>query len=187
MKIYSTLNTFDLLFDARNLLVKEVTEAGLSESVVPWFRMETPRLRRGSLRIGTSTIPEWWGSDVRIYAMSNQMHSPHRQQGYSSWCGDPEEYSATWDQWGALLGAMYDAAEERGAQVKASAYDNTARGGDSRFETSAEMFHYMTAGDFRRVNRSTVLDGSRCLQHKWGWVGNDEGLACQKCEAVRHD
>lgn len=91
-------------------------------------------------------------------------------------------FAATWDEWGAFLGALYD-------------MDPKARCGNSaRFPTyrDADHFHFATGDRFHNIANKWDLDANvpRYLpadthpQHHWEFSG-EAGFWCTKCKAKR--
>ena len=88
--------------------------------------------------------------------------------------GDYE--GATWDEWGAFFGALYD-------------LDPTARcGGSAKRPTYAnrEHYHYVTGYRFGRNADGRYLPTDTHPRHRWIYQGalGSSGLECSKCGAT---
>jgi hypothetical protein len=112
---------------------------------------------------------------------------PSRTNAGTRYAGD--EQSATWDEWGAVMGAIYAA-------------DPDARmGGTSKRPTygNADHFHFQTGDRFRgrvELNRpavtadapTTYLPADTHPRHRWVYQGKTPALAivheCSECSAI---
>lgn len=81
--------------------------------------------------------------------------------------------AATWDEWGAFFGALYDADIDArcGGSVEHPVYRD------------AEHFHFKTGSRFRNYAARGYLPTDTHARHLWEYTGN--GFACKKCTAAR--
>lgn len=89
-------------------------------------------------------------------------------------------FAATWDEWGAFFGALYD-------------MDRNARcGGNAKFPTyqDAEHFHFATSGRFhyhfdqsQPSKDGSYLPADTHPRHHWEY--DSDGFHCTKCSASR--
>lgn len=100
----------------------------------------------------------------------------------TGWAGEDFQ-GATWDEWGAFFGALYDWDKDArcGGSVKIPAY------------ADADDFHYKTGNRFRARwenidtfdARRTYLPADTHKRHHWDFVWADQSFACTKCSATR--
>jgi hypothetical protein len=89
--------------------------------------------------------------------------------------GAADHNGATWDEWGAFFGALFDKDPEArcGGTVANPAYRN------------ASHFHYLTGHRFqKRSDYGTYLPADTHKRHQWdgGWMS---GFECKNCSAER--
>lgn len=91
--------------------------------------------------------------------------------------GASDDYAATWDEWGAVMAAIFDA-------------DPDARmGGTAKRPVYADRdhFHFATGDRFRPVTYrpDTYLPEDTHARHSWDYEGEGVGFKCRKCSATR--
>lgn len=87
---------------------------------------------------------------------------------------DPDAYAATWDEWGILIGYLYDV-------------DPNAHFGKHSYQSAAD-FHYKTGHRFGPASLTGGLPPEqRHRVHKWqrDWSRNDYESFCNGCGAVQ--
>lgn len=88
--------------------------------------------------------------------------------------------AATWDEWGAFFGALYDADPE--ARCGGSVKDPTYR--------DREHYHFLTGDRFQQNGTGSYLPKDTHPRHNWRWLGqwgdgDEYGFDCTKCSATR--
>jgi hypothetical protein len=92
--------------------------------------------------------------------------------------GHGDWQAATWDEWGAFLGALFDADPQAraGGSVKRPVYRDR------------DHFHFLTGDRFQRryniAGQPTYLPEDTHKRHHWKFQW-DKGFDCTKCSATR--
>jgi hypothetical protein len=189
--MYSTLHPSVLMADATAMLRLE----GYLPGEIPGYWLADYKFVERVMRMGEgATASTYWSTDFTFYtAPDDRVHSPfapaHKAvqgMGYRA---------ATWQQWGLMLGAMFDVVH-RGFDpndIKVSGYDpfakNSARMRDGRtFQNSDALFHFVTVGQFSRDMRQRQAVNLSCTAHKWReappTIDGTVILRCTKCDTL---
>lgn len=109
--------------------------------------------------------------EVRLTGSSYNVNS-------GRWGSSDEFQGATWDEWGAFFGSLYD-------------LDPEARCGGSKkrpIYRDREHFHFLTGDRFQKRYpcdgcKGTYMPADAHKRHHWAW--NLEGFWCTQCSAHR--
>lgn len=194
MRIYSDANPYSLFVKARRSLIEV---EGYADTDLP-DAASTERWHPDRSIALSPALPQWRGyysADMTFYVeddgTKHVVRSPFRPQSRDL-RGWKAAYSATFNQWGIMLGAMIDAATEQGSLLRIGGYDPMGRQAlrhpetGERFESSEEMFNLATSGQFTRpnriANRETLLS---CTLHRWestpDYLYGGHLSVCRKC------